>query len=113
MECDKVSYPSHSEAIAAIKGMANDGNKYKMKTYKCHDCGLFHLATEGKRKFIPKLRTGPSETKFPMSQAGPFPKQRRIEKSFDNLNNKLISKELATHLKRLIEGKNNMLKKLS
>lgn len=50
IECDKITYPNLKDAMKAVKPVSKK-NKQSFYPYKCSDCGLYHLATAGKRKY--------------------------------------------------------------
>lgn len=49
MICEKITYNSLIEARDAASGM-NKQKRGRLRAYGCHECGLFHLATEEKTK---------------------------------------------------------------
>jgi hypothetical protein len=104
MICDKITYGTSREAIAAVDPISRR-DKQNMKAYKCNQCGGFHLATEGKRKFIPRAKNGVQELKYKKNQQqpSPLPKQSKPT-SFIHSKQKLLTKEQVKNLKRLIEG---------
>ncbi len=55
MSCEKQTYDTYQEAIKALKNIcARD--KQSMKVYRCTDCRLYHLATNGKNRIGRKQR---------------------------------------------------------
>lgn len=52
-DCDKLAYETNALANAAAGGLSRRGS-CSMYAYRCHRCGMFHLASAGKRKTIYK-----------------------------------------------------------
>lgn len=107
--CDKQGYETRQQAIDAIKGICRR-DKQDMKVYLCPNCGEFHAATKGKRNSIPVIRHKLKDTKFDLSYkygGQPTMKKEAIQPL---ATGKIMTKEMADYLKRLINGKNNMLK---
>jgi len=106
--CDKVAYNSHKEARDAA--IAISEKEYRgLNPYFCNDCRKYHLATKGKRKFIRRVHQ-PTETHFKRGvfnkdKAALVPTSKHKEKM-----PKMISKEMAAHLKRLINASNEVFK---
>lgn len=42
--CDKEPYSTYQSAMAALKGIIKRGLR-KLKSYKCEDCGAYHLSS--------------------------------------------------------------------
>lgn len=105
MTCDKLEYPTYALALAAAKAINIRDNEHQ-HPYKCNDCGLYHNATRGKRHGIRNIYK-PSSITLPAvpKQVAPLPKPRKI---LCPATQPVISKDMAAHLKRLIEGKNQM-----
>jgi hypothetical protein len=107
MICDKVEYATYDLALAAAKAINLRENEH-LHPYKCHDCGLYHTATRGKRHGIRNIYKPSSITLPALSkQAAPLPKPKKIIRP---TTERLLSKEMADHLKRLINGNNEMQK---
>jgi hypothetical protein len=104
--CDKAGYQTREAAINAIREISRR-DKQPMKVYKCSDCQLFHAATEGKRKHIPVIRHGLNDIAI-KKKMGAVCKPEPFTPSLSS--EKLLSKDLANHLKRLIEGSNQLSK---
>jgi uncharacterized protein YlaI len=55
--CEKVSYPTREEAIAAVcglqerKGKLSKSKRQPSKTYYCIDCQGWHISTKKRRRF--------------------------------------------------------------
>lgn len=108
MACDKQRYETYNEAIGAINGISRrDGQK--MKSYKCKECGGFHLATEGKKRRMRNLKDYSVQMKYkPNSGYNLNPVPKIIgQKEPQYATEKMMSKEMAANLKRLIEGSEN------
>jgi hypothetical protein len=100
--CDKISYPNHQAAQNAIIGN-NKRKKRSLHSYKCKECGLYHLASNGKRKSIKNLRSKEillSQVKIPKPKKS---KGRGKQQSKELATEKLLSKEMVQMLKLLIE----------
>lgn len=54
MVCDKVSYSTYKEAIDAINRISGR-QKQSFKTYKCSDCGKFHITSIKAKKLNPVI----------------------------------------------------------
>ena len=48
-DCDKLAYDTHGQANAAASGLSRRSS-CSMYAYRCSRCGMFHLATGGKKK---------------------------------------------------------------
>lgn len=108
MTCDKVRYDTYNEAIAAI-GAISRRDGAKMKSYKCDECGGFHLATEGKKRKMRNLKDYSVHMKLKANSGyslNPIPKIIG-QKEPQYATEKMMSKEMAANLKRLIEGSEN------
>lgn len=107
MTCDKLEYPTYALALAAAKAINARDNEH-LHPYKCDDCGLYHNATRGKRHGIRNIYKPSSVTlQLKAKQVAPAPAPRKI---IYPATQPVISREMATHLKRLIEGANQMKK---
>lgn len=109
MTCDKVQYDNYQLAMQAAHGLSRN-DKSNMKAYKCNDCGKYHLATQGKKKIIPNVYENSKQIEFKKGkslQMNPIPKQSRPT-SFIHSTQKLLTKEQADNLKRLINGQNEI-----
>lgn len=105
MTCDKLEYPTYALALAAAKAI-NARDNEQLHPYKCDGCGLYHNATRGKRHGIRNIYKPSSVTlQLKAKQVAPAPAPRKI---LHLATQPVISKEMATHLKRLIEGVNQM-----
>jgi len=103
MICDKMPYPSMQAAIDAAKAI-NDRKRESQHAYKCKECGLFHNATRGKRHGIKNIYKPSSQT-LPAIRRQPAP-LGPPKKIIRPTTERMISKEQAEHLKRLIAGSN-------
>ena|SRR6478735_7138382 len=104
--CDKERYETHQLAIHAADEIGKR-DKVSMRVYYHKDCNGYHLATAGKKKFIKNIRHGIT----PVKEIKPNRRSRKqIQEQHkqEYATEKMISPELAAHLKRLIEGKNQM-----
>ena len=111
MTCDKVTYDTYQLAINAAHGSSRSSGK-SMKAYRCGDCGKYHLATQGKKKGIRYVQN--------LSMQPVYKKGKRVEVNAQKGNapgrqpkqiyatEKLLSKEQADSLKRLIEGSSQL-----
>lgn len=107
MTCDKVEYTTYDAALAAARAI-NDRKNESQHPYKCQSCGMYHNHTRGKRHGIRNIYKPSSVTLQKVSrQAAPLPPPNKIIRP---TTQRLISKEMAAHLKRLIEGNNEMQK---
>lgn len=107
MICDKLEYPTYALALAAAKAINARDNEH-LHPYKCDACGLYHNATRGKRHGIRNIYKPSSITlQFASKQVTPTPETRKI---LHPATRPVISKEMAVHLKRLIDGNNQMQK---
>lgn len=108
--CDKLGYPTRKAAIDAIKQITKR-DKQSMKVYYCQDCRLFHAATEGK-KGIPIIKHNRIQGEY--NAQNPFGAKRKAQPITTlPATIKLISSEMAKHLKRLIEGRNQLEKQIN
>lgn len=108
--CEKLGYPTRKAAMDAIREISRR-DKQMMKMYQCPDCKEFHLATEGKRKRMPNKYQRSFEIKDKKKAWKP---PKRIKQESQVLATaKLISDDMANHLKRLIEGRNQLNKQIN
>lgn len=100
--CDKIAYKTHQEAQNAVKG-SNRRNKRSLHSYKCKECKQYHLASNGKKKWIKNLRHKEIEfstIKIPMpKKIKPRPPQQTLELATE----KLLSKDMIYKLKQLFD----------
>jgi hypothetical protein len=107
--CDKIAYPTHKQAQDAIVG-SNKRNKVSLYSYKCKECKQFHLATNGKKKWIKNLRDKQIHLTH-IKIHTPTPKKiknklQHKQKNLELATEKLLSNEMVTKLKLLIEPEN-------
>lgn len=108
--CDKLGYPTRKAAMDAIAEICKRENQ-SMKVYQCADCNEFHLATEGK-KGIPIIKHNRIQGKY--NSENPYGSKRNMQPITPLLaTQKLISNDMAKHLKRLIEGRNQIEKTIN
>jgi len=110
MGCLKEEYNTYKEAISAINAIARR-EKQAFKTYKCLECGNFHITSMKKNKLSKKPKekykkqfienkANQDAIKFPnISKINPALNQRSIETT-----GPLISLEQALALKRIIKN---------
>lgn len=107
--CDKLGYPTRKAAMDAISQISRR-DKQSMKVYYCQGCSLFHAATEGKKKSIPVIK----HSQVQYNPENPFGTKRKIQPTAPQAATaKLISSDMAKHLKRLIEGRNQLDKQIN
>jgi hypothetical protein len=120
MTCDKITYDTYQEANGAAHGISRD-SKGSMKAYRCNDCGKYHLCSakskiNKKKKRMWDVQTAPitpyrNKKNGKRMEPNPgFVYKQKQEPVY--ATEKLLSKEQAAFLKRLIEGKNHMEKAL-
>lgn len=104
MPCDKEEYNTHQLAVEAARQIGKRDN-VSLRVYKCKEADHYHLATNGKKKRLktvyPKVQTKFDFVGDRHKKRNP-PKQQNIKRA----TYKLLTKEMADYLKRLIEGKN-------
>lgn len=105
MTCDKLEYTTYALALAAAKAI-NARDSEHLHPYKCESCGLYHNSTRGKRHGIRNIYKPSSVTlQLKAKQVAPAPKPRDVRYP---ATQPVLSMEMAAHLKRLIEGRNNI-----
>lgn len=97
MICDKVAYDKPGDAAEHLASLSKR-KKGKFSVYKCPLCGKYHKTTASK-KSLKKYIVGVEPPKMPKEKRT-APSQKPVPLATE----KLISKELAQHLKRLVEG---------
>lgn len=103
--CDKLEYPNYALALAAAKAINARDNEH-LHPYKCDACGLYHNATRGKRHGIRNIYKPSSVTlQLKSKQVAPAPSPRKI---LHPATQPVISEGMAAHLKRLINGSNEV-----
>jgi len=106
MPCDKQGYLTREAAMKAIREIAKR-DKQSMHVYRCPDCQSFHAATSGKKKHIPVIKHKLNDVK--QKEVSRYAKKKPIKPVIQLIaTEKLISKATADHLKRLINGNNNL-----
>lgn len=95
--CDKIAYNKPSEASGQLAAM-NPKLKKKIRIYKCKLCGKWHAHTP-KKKSLKRNIIGIEPPKMPS-----YRRTTPTEKSVPLATEKIMSKEMASHLKRLVEG---------
>lgn len=107
MTCEKIKYNSYSEANSALAAIGRNERR-GMMAYKCNDCGGFHLATKGKKKKLRLIKDWSYQTRVKNWSQSVMPKV--IEKKEPvYATEKLLSKDQAKALKRLIEGNKHLI----
>ena len=101
MSCDKEEYSTRQLAVEAARQISKRDN-VSLHVYKCHEGNHYHLATNGKRRKLKTVYPKP-QTKFTFNYNAKkyTPKQT----GFERATYKLLSKEMAAYLRRLIEGR--------
>lgn len=115
--CDKEAFVKYIDGIEKLKHMNRRKGRHKYSLYKCNLCGMYHVTTITKKALTPKkinkYRIDPSEKGKSIKienvpGMAPIPRQSKPAKdSFQKpATQKLISKEQAEALKKIIDAKN-------
>jgi hypothetical protein len=116
MSCDKITFDTYKEAIDHINGSSKK-MKQSFKTYKCRDCGAFHIATANKhrigaqkkekheKEFFEKKINMEKEKKLLQGKINRT-QLRPTSKTYTPASQKVLSKIQAQILKAIIENGN-------
>lgn len=79
MECDKIGYKTQVEAHNHIIGI-NKRKKISCRTYKCKDCGLYHVHTikDGNKNKKNKRADNRNNNSVNQKSVNPIPKRSVI-----------------------------------
>lgn len=111
MPCDKTTYHTWAHAREAVAAIGQETGQ-SMHVYRCQDCNGIHIATAGKRRGIKRKPVRVLVTKYKyLGENKESRERKRNPKSQQSLplaTYKLLSPEMATFLKQLIEHRNKI-----
>jgi hypothetical protein len=106
--CDKIGYRTYKELMSAINGVAKR-TKTKFKSYKCNECGLYHITSIKSGKLQKPLK----ERKYPLGMEkkevvmkfkDPTPLDRKITHNPAQITTgRFMTTEQAQALKRIVQ----------
>jgi hypothetical protein len=109
MQCDKNAYPNYKLANNAVVAM-NKQRKHKYTSYKCNECGEFHIATINKHSLPKPIKGKATKERFSKTSSETLHlptniNRNKVREQPIHTTGKLLSPAQAQFLKQLIQNR--------